>query len=62
MKKVWKILTDGIRLFLDYAIELKETRPEMFDEMMVDYELSMHLRKLRTSAESVLGSEFHFRV
>jgi len=44
MKKTSKILTDGIKLFLDYAIELKESRPEMFDEMMIDYEMSMHLR------------------
>jgi len=45
MKKTSKILTDGIKLFLDYAIELKETQPEMFDEMMGDYEMSMHLRE-----------------
>jgi len=44
MAKTRKILTDGIKLFLDYAIELKESRPEMFDEMMVDYEMSMPLR------------------
>jgi len=31
--------------WLRYAVELKETRPEMFDEMMVDYEMSMHLRE-----------------
>jgi hypothetical protein len=45
MKKVWKIVTDGIRLFLDYAIELKEKQPVIFDEMMADYELSIRLRE-----------------
>ena len=44
MAKTRKILTDGIKLFLDYSIELKESQPEMFDEMMIDYEMSMHLR------------------
>jgi len=45
MKKVWKIVTDGIRLFLDYAIELKDKQPAIFDEMMADYELSIRLRE-----------------
>jgi hypothetical protein len=43
--KTWKILTDGIRVFLDYAIELKEKRPALFEEMMADYELSIRLRQ-----------------
>jgi hypothetical protein len=45
MAKTRKVLTDGIKRFLEYAIELKESRPEMFDEMMVDYETSIHLRE-----------------
>ena len=45
MKKVWKIVTDGVRLFLDYAIELKEKQPGILDEMMADYELSIRLRE-----------------
>ena len=46
MAKVKKVLWDGIRLFLDYAIELKEKQPAMFDEMLFDYELSSRLRNL----------------
>ena len=45
MKKTWKVLTDGIRMFLDYAIELKEKKPALFEEMMADYELSIRLRQ-----------------
>ena len=40
-----KILTDGIRVFLDYAIELKEKKPAIFEEMMADYEAEMRLRE-----------------
>lgn len=40
-----KILTDGIRVFLDYAIELKEKKPAIFEEMMADYEAAMRLRE-----------------
>jgi hypothetical protein len=39
-----KIMTNGIHSFLDYAIELKEKQPVMFDEMMADYELSGQMR------------------
>jgi hypothetical protein len=38
--KVEKILGDGIRSFLDYAIELKEKQPKMYLNMMTDYELA----------------------
>ena len=38
MKKTDKVLSDGIRSFLDFAIELKEKQPDMFIEMMSDYE------------------------
>ncbi len=37
MKKARKVLTDGIKKFLDYAIELKEKHPDMFAEVMDDY-------------------------
>lgn len=40
MQKVRKVLHDGINAFLDYAIELKEKQPAMFDEVMADYELT----------------------
>jgi hypothetical protein len=40
-----KILTDGIRVFLDYALELKEKKPILFEEMMADYETAMRLRE-----------------
>lgn len=37
MKKSQRVLEDGIRKFLDYAIELKEKRPEMFEDLLDDY-------------------------
>ena len=40
MVKVNKVLGDGIVKFLDYAIELKEKQPKVFDELLSDYELS----------------------
>jgi len=45
MDKARKILSDGIQRFLDYAIELKEKRPDLFEEMMEDYEASALLRR-----------------
>jgi len=44
MRRTLKVLTDGIKAFLDYAIELREKEPEMFDEMMADYALSIRIR------------------
>ena len=38
--KVENVLGDGIRSFLDYAIELKEKQPKMYLNMMTDYELA----------------------
>ena len=38
MAKVQKVLEDGIRKFLDYAVEIKSKQPEMFDEILSDYE------------------------
>ena len=40
MKKVKKIMGDGILKFLDYMIELKEKNPDMFYDLLTDYELS----------------------
>ncbi|MBI5611630.1 MAG: hypothetical protein HY942_00960 [Gammaproteobacteria bacterium] len=39
-EKLYKVLGDGVRSFLDHAIELKEQHPEMFEELLADYELS----------------------
>jgi hypothetical protein len=44
MHKVNKVLGDGIRKYLDYAIELKEKQPELFDEIITDYELATQIR------------------
>lgn len=44
MEKVKKILGGGIRKFLDYAIELKEKQPDMFYDLISDYELSSQIR------------------
>jgi hypothetical protein len=44
MQKVDKVLGDGIRKYLDYAIELKEKQPELFDEITTDYELATQIR------------------
>ena len=38
--KMNKVLSDGVRSFLDHAIALKEKQPEMFEELLADYELS----------------------
>jgi hypothetical protein len=42
---VHKVLWDGVQRFLDYAIELKEKQPGLFEEMMEDYESSALLRR-----------------
>lgn len=44
MQKVKLVLGDGIRKFLDYVIELKEKQPDMFYEVISDYELSAQIR------------------
>ncbi|MBN1190176.1 MAG: hypothetical protein JXA46_10520 [Dehalococcoidales bacterium] len=44
MQKVHKILGDGIRKFLDYAIELKEKQPELFSQIVADFELSTQMK------------------
>lgn len=40
MEKVKKVLGDGTQKFLDYMIELKEKKPELFYDLLTDYELS----------------------
>ena len=47
MEKVKKMLGSGIQKFLDYAIELKESQPNMFYELISDYELSSQIRSIR---------------
>jgi hypothetical protein len=42
-EKVRKVLGDGIQKFLDYAIELKEKQPDIFFELMTDYEVSSRI-------------------
>jgi hypothetical protein len=44
MQKVTKVLGDGIRKYLDYAIELREKQPELFEEIIADYELATEIR------------------
>ncbi len=39
MERVIQILGDGIRKYLEYAIELKEKQPELFSQVLGDYEL-----------------------
>lgn len=43
-KKVNRVLGDGIIKFLDYAIELKEKQPEIFEEVIADFEFTWRLR------------------
>lgn len=43
MSRTMKVLGDGIRAYLDYAIELKGKQPALFDEVISDYEMSTHL-------------------
>ncbi len=42
MIKVRKVLEDGIRKFLDYAVEIKSKQPEMFNEILSDYEAAVN--------------------
>ena len=44
MRKVMKVLGDGIRKYLEYVIELKEKQPELFNQVVADYELLAHAR------------------
>jgi len=44
MARVTRILGDGIRKYLDYAIELKEKQPELFSQVVGGYELLANSR------------------
>ena len=46
MIKVRKVMEDGIQKFLDYAIELKEKQPDMFNQIISYYESSSQVRDL----------------
>ncbi len=48
--KMDKVLGDGVRSFLDYAIELKTKEPAMFEEVLADYELAAVLRNTAPGA------------
>ncbi|MBV6519529.1 MAG: hypothetical protein IT420_02580 [Candidatus Brocadia sp.] len=40
MEKTKKVLGDGTQKFLDYMIELKEKKPDLFYDLLTDYEVS----------------------
>ena len=44
-EKLRKVLTDGVSKFLDYAIELKSAKPEVYDELMSVYLLAVSLKE-----------------
>ena len=44
MRRVMKVLGDGIRKYLEYVIELKEKQPQLFDQVVADYELLARTR------------------
>jgi len=44
MARVEKNLCNGIFSFLDYAIELKRNQPEVFEELLNDYEFSAQMK------------------
>lgn len=46
LKKTRKVLADGIRKFIAYAVELKEKQPQMFHELMEDYDLCSQICSL----------------
>lgn len=45
MRKIYKVLGDGIRSFLNYAIELKEKSPEFLEEILHDYLYTQNMQK-----------------
>jgi len=44
IEKVYHIFRDGVCKFLEYAIELKEKQPEVFEELMEDYQFSATIK------------------
>jgi len=55
MSKVDTVLGDGIRKFLDYAVELKQKDPRMFDEVMESYGFSSRFRRKHRRALTSRG-------
>jgi hypothetical protein len=55
-KELWdrtlKIIGDGIRKFLDYAIELKRDEPAIFTEVMTVFDQALATKKTRRQTES----------
>jgi hypothetical protein len=45
MAKVERVLRDGIYSFLDYVIEIREGQPEVFEELINDYEFSSQMKR-----------------
>ena len=43
MEKVNRVLGDGIKVFLDYIIELKIKEPDIMYELLTDYEISSQI-------------------
>ena len=41
--KLMKVVTDGIKKFLDYSIELQEKNPVVFNEILTDYLVSSRI-------------------
>ena len=48
MEKVKKVLGGGIKKFLDYMIELKEKEPNIFYDLISDYELSSQIMGIQS--------------
>jgi hypothetical protein len=57
MEKVKKILENGIIKFLEYMIELKEQQPDVFHELMTDYELSEQMLSSKPHPSTQSGEE-----
>ncbi|MFN2202626.1 MAG: hypothetical protein ACK2UO_15620 [Caldilineaceae bacterium] len=53
--KMYEVLRDGVKKFLDYAIELKDKQPEVFAQLMRDYATFEAFQKL--SARPADGKE-----
>ncbi len=49
-EKVYHIFRDGVCKFLEYAIELKEKQPEVFEELMEDYQFSASIKSGKEAA------------
>jgi hypothetical protein len=45
MAKVEGILRTGLRSFLDYMVEVKTSQPEVFEEIINDYEFSSQMKR-----------------